>query len=89
MFGKYTADGMDGISAERTEEARALVKKLGGEMVAGYALLGAVDLVFIVKFPRKEEAMQASVALSKLTGIGFTTAPAVAVEDFDRLMGQI
>lgn len=29
--------------------------------------------------------MKASLALSRLTGIGFTTSPAVKIEDFDKI----
>jgi hypothetical protein len=36
-----------------------------------------------------EQAVKASVALSKLTGIAFTTFPAVTVEDFDKLMAEV
>ena len=58
----------------------------GGALKAGYALLGDKDLVLVVEFPGTDKAMKASVALSKLLGIGFTTAPAVSVEDFDKLI---
>jgi len=40
-----------------------------------------------VDFPGVAEAMKASVALAKLTGIGFTTSPAVPIEEFDKLVG--
>ena len=33
--------------------------------------------------------MQASVALAKMTGIGFTTSEAVPVADFDKLMAEL
>jgi uncharacterized protein with GYD domain len=89
LFGKYTLEGMKGISAERTQEASALVEKFEGEVTAAYALLGEKDLVIIAEFPGIEQAMQGSAALSKLTGIAFSTAPAVAVEDFDKLMAEV
>ncbi len=54
-----------------------------------YALLGEVDLVFILTFPDVEKAMQASVALNKLTGISFTTLPAVTVKEFDKVMSKV
>jgi hypothetical protein len=38
----------------------------------------------MVDFPGINEAMKASVALAKLTGIGFSTCVAVSVEDFDK-----
>ena len=89
MFGTYSLDAMEEISAERTKEAAEVVKKYGGEIKAGYALLGEHDLVLIVDLPGTEEAMKASVALTTLTGIGFTTAPAVSVEEFDKIMAEV
>jgi uncharacterized protein with GYD domain len=54
-----------------------------------YSLLGEKDLVFILTFPGIEQAMKASVALSKMTGISFTTLPAVTVEEFDKMMSEV
>jgi uncharacterized protein with GYD domain len=89
MFGKYSSEALRDMSAQRTEQAVDLIHKFGGEVDAMFAILGPYDLVFIVSFPGTEDAMKASVALSKLTGIGFSTAPAVAVQDFDELMGNV
>lgn len=86
MFGKYTADAIREMSAERTQQAVDAVKKLGGEVNAMHALLGEYDLLFCVTLPSVEDAMKASVALNRLTGISFNTCPAVTVESFDRLM---
>jgi uncharacterized protein with GYD domain len=85
VFGKYSSKGVKEISAERTEKANALLDTLGGKIITGYALLGETDLVFIVDFPGVKEAMKASVELNKLLGISFTTAPAVTIEEFDKL----
>ncbi len=54
-----------------------------------YATLGPNDLVMVVSFPGTHEAMQASIALMKLTGIGFTTSPAVTVDVFDKLLADV
>ena len=86
MMGKYTPEAVKGISADRTKEAVDLIGKQGGEVKSMYALIGEFDLVLIVDLPGTEEAMKASIAVSRLTGIGFTTAPAVAVDDFDKMM---
>jgi uncharacterized protein with GYD domain len=87
MFGKYSTEGMRGISAGRTNKTLALIKKHGGEFKAGYALLGDVDLVLIVDMLDTGQAMKTSAALGKLLGVLFSTAPAVSVEEFDKLMG--
>ena len=88
IFGNYTLEAMKAMSAERTNQAADLVEKFGGEITAGYALLGETDLVFVGDFPSVEKAMQASVAVSKLTGIAFTTAPAVTIDEFDQLIAE-
>jgi uncharacterized protein with GYD domain len=89
MFGKYSPDAIKGMSAERTEKANSLIKKFGGEIKSMHALLGEIDLVFIVDFPGIEHAMKASVALGKFTGISFKTAPAVTVENFDKMITEV
>ena len=77
------------ISAERTKKAAALIEKLGGTVKSGYALLGKHDIVMIAEFPGTKQAMQASVGLARLLGIAFTTAPAVTVDEFDKLVAEI
>lgn len=87
MFGKYTLEALKGISAKRTEEAQALIKQHSGTLKAAYALLGETDLVLIVDLPDNGQAMKLSAAMAEKFSIAFTTAPAVSVEDFDKLMG--
>jgi uncharacterized protein with GYD domain len=86
MFGHYSQKSMKAISAKRTDDTQALIEKMGGKLVSAWTLLGEVDLVLIVELPGKDEAIKTSVALSKMLGIGFTTAPAVTVEKFDSLV---
>lgn len=86
MFGEYSMESVAKISAARTKNAGEVIAGLGGKYKGGYALLGEKDLVMIVEFPGTEQAMKASVALAKLLGISFTTAPAVTIEEFDKLI---
>lgn len=86
MFGEYSIGAVKEISAERTVKATALIGDLGGEVKAAYVLLGEPDVVLIVDLPSVKEAMKASVELTKMLGISFTTAPAVTVEEFDKLI---
>jgi uncharacterized protein with GYD domain len=85
MLGKYTPQALADMSAKRTKDVLALIKKNKGEPQLMYAMLGSNDLLLVIDFPGVKEAMKASVALTKLTGIGFTTSPAVPVDVFDKL----
>lgn len=87
MFGKYSPGSIKEISAERTQKATQLIASNGGSVKSGYALLGETDLVLVADFPSNDAAMKTSVALAKLLGIGFSTAPAVSIEEFDKLVG--
>lgn len=87
MLGKYSVEAIKGITTERTKEVVGVVEKSGGKVNSMYALLGNYDLAFVVDFPGITEVMKASVALTKLTSIGFTTSPAISVEEFDRISG--
>jgi uncharacterized protein with GYD domain len=85
MFGSYNPDAIKGMSADRTKAAGDLVKKSGGELKSIHALLGPQDLVLVADFPGVAEAARASLGLCKLTGISFSTSPAISVEEFDQL----
>lgn len=89
MFGKYTSEALQQISAARTAQAKELIQRYGGSVEAIYATLGANDLICIVRMPGIDEAIKASVALSKMSGIAFSTTPAVPAEQFDRLMSEL
>ena len=89
FFGCYSERALKEISAKRTETAEAMFTKFGGQVKSIYALLGQHDLVVIAEVPGTEAAMQISLAMHKLTGIAFTTAPAVPVEQFDKLASQV
>ena len=86
MFGKYTPGAINEISAERTQLVTNEIKNLGGQVNAMHVLLGEYDLLFCVALPAIEDAIKASVVLTKLTGISFTTCPAVEVKAFDSMI---
>jgi len=89
MFGKYSSRALQEMSIQRTDKAVSVIEQLGGQVQSMYATLGQYDLVFVVSLPGTDEAVKASVVLTKLTGIAFSTLPAVTVQHFDKLMGEI
>jgi uncharacterized protein with GYD domain len=89
MFGTYTAAAEKKVSSKRTKHANAIIKGLKGRVVAEYAMLGKPDLLLIVELPDVKDVIKASIELSELTGISFTTEPAVTVAEFDKLFKTI
>ena len=89
MNGRYSHEAVKHISAERHHKVDELLKKFGGKMKAEFCMLGEKDVLFIVELPGTREAMQLSVALSKMTGIAFATSEAVTVKEFLELMADI
>ena len=86
MFGNYTPGAIDKISAARTESANAIIGDCGGVLKDAYALLGETDIIALAEFPSIEMALKASVELGRQLGITFTTAPAVRMDEFDKLV---
>ena len=88
MFGKYSPEALKKISTERTRKAYDVIQKYGGRVKSIHALLGQSDLVFIVHLPSATQATLVSIALTKLTGIGFSTSIAIPVEEFDAMFNK-
>jgi uncharacterized protein with GYD domain len=89
LLGTYTSDAIKGISGERTEKVKSIIKQADGKVQSIYTLLGGIcDLVLLVDFPNNEDAMKASVGITKATGIRFSSCPAVEAEAFDRLVSK-
>lgn len=88
MLGKYSSEAVRDISANRTDKSMHLIKEIGGKVLSMYTLLGGYDVVITAEFPDLKTAMKASLGLTILTGIGFSTYPAISVSDFDKLIGK-
>ncbi len=89
MLGNYTSHATTGISRARTKQVANLIGECGGSMKQIYGLLGAYDLAIVAEFPGNEQAIRTSLMLTKMTGITFSTMPAVSVEAFDDLVSDI
>ena len=87
MLGRYSQEAIKGIASDRTKKVVEAIGKSGGKVNSMLALLGNYDLAFVADFPGTSEALKASIAIAKLTGISFTTYPAVTVEEFDKIVG--
>jgi uncharacterized protein with GYD domain len=85
MLGKYSSEAVKGISGERTKKVVGAIEKAGGKVDFMYALLGQYDLAFIADFPGMKDVIKASIAITRATDIGFSTLPAITVEEFDKI----
>ncbi len=85
LFGKMSVNAVKDVSSVRTIKAVTIVEKYGGRIQAIYALLGGADVVAIIDFPGMNEAMKASIELTKLLGIAFSTSAAMTIDEFDKL----
>jgi len=89
MFGRYSSEALEKASVDRTREVHRVIDEAGGQVKGIYALMGEYDIVIIIEMPRMAEAMKASMALKRLTGISFFTAAAMPVEEFDQMVGEM
>jgi len=87
MLGKYSQEAVKGISSGRTKKAVEIIRKNGGKVNLIYVLIGNYDIALLVDLPGNKELIKTSIALTKLTGVGFTGFPAISVEEFDKLVG--
>ena len=86
LTGTYTAEAIKGISSKRTADVTELIENIGGKVLSMYLLLGDKDLVIIAEFSGLKEAIQGSISISKMTGISFSTYPAITAKEFDEFM---
>jgi uncharacterized protein with GYD domain len=83
MFGKSSSEELKEISLKYRAEVINLVESFGGDVRSMYVMPKEKYLVFIFVFQGIKRAMKASIALSNLTGISFTTSPAVPVDEYN------
>lgn len=85
MLGKYTTHALEAVSSARTQKAVKIIEAAGGKVKSIHVLLGEHDLAILADFSETNKAVKASLELTKLTGIGFSTSAAVPVEEFDKM----
>ncbi len=85
LIGKYSQEALKHVSSQRTKKAYQIIQKLGGRVKSIHALLGEKDLIIQAQFPGSKQAMNASLGLTKITGIGFSTSEAISIDEFDKL----
>ena len=85
IFAKSSPQELKEISLKYRAEVVSLVNSFGGNVRSMYVMLKERYLILTLSFPEIKTAIKASIALSKLTGISFTTSPAVFIEGFNNI----
>jgi len=82
---RYTSEGAEGISGERTKKVEQVLKEMNGKLLGGYGLLGQWDAVVYFDVPDLNTALKASSRIGRLTGSRTETMGAIPLGEFDRL----
>jgi uncharacterized protein with GYD domain len=85
MTVKYSSEGARGISAKRTQKAQGLIQEAGGKLVAGYGVLGKIDVVLVVELPGAKAALKFAMKLGALLGATTETMSAVSLDEMDQI----
>ncbi len=82
---RYTSEGAEGISGERTRKVEQVVKEMGGRLLGGYGLLGQWDAVVFFEAPELGAALKVSSRIGRITGSRTETMGALPLDEFDQL----
>jgi len=81
---KMSPEGAKAIKdiPKRLEEGHRIVESIGGRVIAGYALFGRYDYLFIVEIPDQKSALKAILKIASEGYASSETLIAVPIEDF-------
>jgi len=87
----YTAEGIKAIkeAPRRLDKAKALARKLGGEMKALYLTMGPYDVVAVYDLPDDEAAATFALIIGRTGAVTTTTLRAFSEADYRRLVGEL
>lgn len=90
-LGTFTEKGINNIkdSPTRVNDARATIKKMGGELKSFYYTIGRYDFATIAEFPNNETAMTFLLALGNLGNVKTETLVAIPVDQAAELIKKI
>ncbi|MCM8766938.1 MAG: GYD domain-containing protein [Candidatus Omnitrophica bacterium] len=84
MLSSLTEKGAKTIKQkpERIKEVNKEVEKMGGKILAQYAILGPFDFLTIIEVDNEKVAAKISLEFAQRGSVKITTYPAIDVEDF-------
>lgn len=90
-LGKLTPEGARDLkgSAARYEENKRAFERAGAKILAGYALLGPYDFLFLIEAPDEKTAMKLSLITASRGTSSYQTLPALPIEDFFKIAAEV
>ena len=87
----YTAEGIKAIDAapKRLDKAKALARKLGGEMKKLYLTMGPYDVVAIYDLPDDETAAKFALIIGRTGAVTTTTMRAFSEASYRHLVKDL
>jgi len=91
MLTNWTEQGIKNVkdSPKRLDAAKALAKRLKGEVTDFYMTVGAVDMVVILEAPDDEAAAKFALTLGSGGNIRTTTLKAFSEDNYRKIIGSL
>jgi uncharacterized protein with GYD domain len=91
MLTNWTEQGIKNVkeSPKRLDAAKALAKKLNGEIVEFYMTTGAHDMVLILEAPDDEAAAKFALSVASGGNIRTTTLKAFSEKSYRAIVGSL
>jgi uncharacterized protein with GYD domain len=91
MLTNWTEQGIKNVkeSPKRLDAAKALAKRLGGEIVEFYMTTGAHDMVVMLEAPDDEAAAKFALSLGSGGNVRTTTLKAFSEQSYRSIIGSL
>jgi uncharacterized protein with GYD domain len=88
---KYTTEGVKSVkdAPKRLDKAKALARKLGGQMKAFYLTLGSYDVIAIYDLPDDDAAAKFALIIGRSGAVSTVTLRAFPEADYRRLVKSL
>lgn len=88
---RYTTEGIKAIdeAPKRLDKAKALARKLGGEMKKLYLTMGSYDVIAIYDLPDDDAAAKFCLIIGRTGAVSTTTLRAFPEADYRRIVKDL
>lgn len=91
LLTNWTEQGIKNVkeSPKRLDAAKALAKKLGGELTKFYMTTGSYDMLVVLNLPDDEAAAKFALTLGKLGNVRTTTLKAFSEDSYRSIIASV